>query len=196
MPNSLHTFPLWHLAGILKPQDKPIPLADSLSRWYQEIPKTFLTPTSLERQHSVRHLIRLLSLLEQLPLHHPRQKRSCRPEWVNHAVDILASSDLSQPCPIETVASACGVGIHTFRRSFARAMGMGPAAYHHKLKLEAASRMLKTESIPAKEVSEKFGFCNPSYFSFCFKKRIGFNPRDFSRRFGGRARTLKKGIEN
>jgi hypothetical protein len=88
-------FDLWHRAGILKPQDKPIPLADSLSRWYQKF-DDILTPTPLERQHSVRHLIRLLGLLEQLPLHHPRLKRSCGPEWVNHAVDILASSDLSQ----------------------------------------------------------------------------------------------------
>ena len=49
--------------------------------------------------------------------------------------------------------------------------------YQINMKLDSAYRALRDGAGSVKSVSERFGFCDPYYFSKMFKKKFGFPPK-------------------
>ena len=49
-------------------------------------------------------------------------------------------------------------------------------------KLLLAKQYLRNTRLPVKEISQRLGFCDPYYFSNCFKRQEGVCPRDYRRR--------------
>jgi AraC-like DNA-binding protein len=169
-------FDVWNRAGILHPQAAPIPVP--LELWYRKL-RGIVTPTPRERREPIRHLIRLLSLLEDLPLDKPYTRTHNWPDWMGIALSMIEAQDLANPYPLEAIARSCGMGIHSFRRNFAQLTGHGPVAFQKKFRMETAHRLLATEKLSVKEIGQQLGFCNSFHFSAAFKKYSGLSPRAF-----------------
>ena len=170
-------FDLWNRAGILHPQPGPIRVKP-LEKWYRKF-RSIATPTEKEWREPIRHLARFQSLLEDLPLDKPYKRTYRWPDWMVIATQMIEAHDLAKPHSVATLANACGMGVHSFRRNFARLTGHGPVEYYQKYRIETASRLLATQRLSVKEIAEHLGFHDASHFSSAFKKHAGLSPRGF-----------------
>lgn len=81
-------------------------------------------------------------------------------------------------------AAACSQSL--FCRLFEAEVGLPPAAYHRKLRLEAARAALRLTGRGTTGVAAGYGFSSSQHFSTCFRKAFGVSPR----RWRGTAGTL------
>lgn len=68
-------------------------------------------------------------------------------------------------------------------REFRSKYGITPYEYILRKKFYAAKAMLKNTSLQIGDISEKTGFCDSHYFSYCFSKRFGISPSDYRKNF-------------
>ncbi|CAM3098810.1 helix-turn-helix transcriptional regulator [Rariglobus hedericola] len=173
-------FDLWQQTGLLHPLEKPYILTP-FEKWYREL-RELLVPNRLERQQPIRHLIRLQTLLEDLAFDQPA-KVAHQPEWLATALGMIDTPDLTRPPTVNELAEACGLGVHTFRREFARHTGVGPVAYVHRIRMERARSLLTSTDLPIKVIAQQLGFSDAFHFSSAFKKYAGWSPRSFKEEF-------------
>ena len=64
---------------------------------------------------------------------------------------------------------------HTFKKK----VGCSIINYLTDLKITEAKRLLRESELTVLEISDKLGFESPSYFSRCFKNRVGHSPQSF-----------------
>ena len=184
-------FDLWDRAGNLHPQAGPIKLKP-LHVWYKRFCR-LLKPTRLEKLQPNRHLIRILSLLEDLPLNQPYKQLLQTPEWMGVALSMIEAADPAKPYTIEQIAQSCGMGVHAFRRNFARLAGQGPRTYFQKVRMEKAHRLLASEDISVKQIAEQLGFNSAFHFSAAFKKYFNLSPSQFRASRCGYGKSSRRG---
>lgn len=68
-------------------------------------------------------------------------------------------------------------------RLFKSTTGQTFSQYLLKIRLNAASDLLKNNNLQINEISEYVGFSDPSYFISCFKKQFYMTPKEFRRSF-------------
>ena len=90
----------------------------------------------------------------------------------------LLLEGVGQPVNVEDLAAGLGVGYSLFRRAFREYTGLSPAQYHLELRLNLASELLRSTTIPIAAVGERAGFESPHYFSRIFKMKAGRSPRE------------------
>lgn len=83
----------------------------------------------------------------------------------------------------ELAAIAC-LSPHSFCRAFGKAVGMTPFEYVHKSKIAAARGLLSRTDYPVKEIAQRVGIPNESYFYTLFKRLEGMSPREYRRKQG------------
>jgi AraC-like DNA-binding protein len=88
---------------------------------------------------------------------------------------------------MKEVAALAGMSREHFTRVFAREMGMPPAAYLRRIRLEAAARLLRGTDLPAAEIALRTGWASPTKLDFFFKRHFGvssrqYRPRDATKR--------------
>lgn len=62
---------------------------------------------------------------------------------------------------------------------FKKNVGTSIMNYHLDLKISEAKRMLRETKLSVSEIAEELGFESQSYFSRCFKSRVGHPPQSF-----------------
>ena len=65
---------------------------------------------------------------------------------------------------------------------FKRSTGETIMAYHARLKVEEAKRLIFERKLTVSEISERLSFESPEYFSRCFRRHTGMSPREFRKR--------------
>lgn len=80
---------------------------------------------------------------------------------------------------VEQLAKRLHFHPNYFTKVFKKYMGMPPAQYVNKVRLEKAKYLLKTTGLQVNEIAEKTGFSDIYYFSKSFKHYTGFSPSDF-----------------
>ena len=65
------------------------------------------------------------------------------------------------------------------RQLFHRVMGMPPAEYLLRCRMEAAAAMLADEDVRVQEVADRCGYDNAAAFTRSFKKRLGLSPTSY-----------------
>ena len=80
-----------------------------------------------------------------------------------------------KPVTLIELGRACGISPFHLARTFRRAYGVGPGAYHLELRLAHAASLLRGGESCA-NVAERLGYSEPSSFLRAFKQRYGMTP--------------------
>ena len=81
-----------------------------------------------------------------------------------------------RPVSLEEVAGHAALSRFHLTRSFTQVFGLPPLAYHRRLRLEAAARLLKSDSTTPSELAEQLGYASLSAFTRAFRHNFGVPP--------------------
>lgn len=95
--------------------------------------------------------------------------------WIAQNVD----DDLSVP----VLAARAGMSTRNFSRSFRREVGVTPAVYVERVRLEAARRLLETTDRTVERVAVACGFGTVETMHRAFQRRLGVTPGAYRRHF-------------
>jgi transcriptional regulator GlxA family with amidase domain len=92
---------------------------------------------------------------------------------------------LAEALPLDRLAQEAGMSPRHLARRFKRELGVTPAAYVSRLRLEEARRRLEASPANLKDVARGVGFADAQNLRRSFRRHIGVGPRDYRERFGG-----------
>lgn len=91
-------------------------------------------------------------------------------------------SRLQNSPTLSETAAAFGMKESAFKSFFAKSFGTTFAKYVAGEKMEYAKNLLQNADLSVTEIALRLGFCDQSYFSACFKRRVGCYPTEYRRR--------------
>lgn len=77
---------------------------------------------------------------------------------------------------LSELAHLCGCSLATFKRRFNKYFDQSPAKYLLQKKLEKATQLLSSQTLPIAEIAYNCGFENVTHFNKAFKKHFGQTP--------------------
>ncbi len=89
---------------------------------------------------------------------------------------------------IQELSTQAAMSPRTLHRRFQAAIGEPPLAYLHRIRIEAAKRLLEGTRSNVDEVTRAVGYSDNRSFSRLFKRLTGLSPREYRQRFGVTAR--------
>ena len=90
---------------------------------------------------------------------------------------------LHEPLAVEQLAEHASMSPRHFARCFAEEVGLTPARYILRLRLENARRLLEETQQPLERVAERCGFGSTETMRRQFLRELSVNPREYRRRF-------------
>jgi transcriptional regulator GlxA family with amidase domain len=91
---------------------------------------------------------------------------------------------LEEDLPLERLAAAAAMSPRHFSRRFKAELGVTPAAYVARLRLEEARRRLESGAHSLKDVARTCGFADEQNLRRAFRKHVGVAPSEYRERFG------------
>ncbi len=132
------------------------------------------------REPVVRQYLRtFLALLEQR-LSPPRRGEvpgGVHSAATERALGILRDNADRRTAVAELAAAARGGSVARFSGRFRREVGMTPAAYHLRQRLDAARQALRQPESRITHVALRYGFSSSQHFSTAFRRVFGLTPR-------------------
>lgn len=93
------------------------------------------------------------------------------------------------------LARTARLSVHQFEKRIHRLFQMTPLQLLHKLRIEEATRLLRSTALPVSEIALQVGYCDQSAFTRCFRKFTGIPPARFRTLQESRPQRLKFGAE-
>ena len=90
----------------------------------------------------------------------------------------LMEANIEEPIELDELASFVSVSRRQLERLFHRYLNCTPSRYYLRLRLDRARQLLKQTTLSIIEVSSACGFVSTPHFSRCYRKYIGFSPRE------------------
>ena len=81
-----------------------------------------------------------------------------------------------EPLTLDAIAGEAALSRFHLSRSFAEVHGLPPLAYHRRLRLEGAARLLREGAASPTELSERLGYGSLSAFTRAFRQAYGVPP--------------------
>lgn len=94
-----------------------------------------------------------------------------------------ARTNLSSDLSVHVLARRAGMSERNFARVFTDQVGVTPAAWVTKLRLEAARDALESSSLQVQEIATMCGFRNVATMHRAFRRGLGVTPLEYRRRF-------------
>jgi transcriptional regulator GlxA family with amidase domain len=85
---------------------------------------------------------------------------------------------------VPALARRAGMSVRNFARVFRAEVGLSPAAYVERVRVETARRLLETTEGSIDDVARGAGFGTPEALRRAFSRRVGVSPREYRNRFG------------
>lgn len=85
---------------------------------------------------------------------------------------------------VPALARRAGMSVRHFGRTFRAEIGVSPAGYVDRVRVETARRLLETTARSVDEVATAAGFGTPEALRRAFARRVGVSPREYRNRFG------------
>ncbi len=82
---------------------------------------------------------------------------------------------------IKELIEITNMSVSTLNRHFQNATGLSPIEYHIQLRIEEATRYIRSTDLNMNEISEATGFSDANYFSRQFRKVMGMSPREYKK---------------
>jgi len=99
------------------------------------------------------------------------------------SVQKLMEEDFHESYPYEELARRFGMSRRTFERRFKAATGDTPLIYLQRVRVEAAKRMMETQTLSFDEIAYRVGYEDASAFRKIFLRQTGVRPTEYKRRF-------------
>lgn len=91
-------------------------------------------------------------------------------------------ANISNPMlSVESIATHLGISGTHLRNLFLKKLGTSPIKYIKELRIKEAQKYLMTSALTVKEICEKCGFYDTSYFCKEFKKTMGCTPYQYKK---------------
>ena len=90
--------------------------------------------------------------------------------------------NFNREAKVSDLASLCNISEVYFRRLFKLHMGISPAEYRQKLRLEHAAEYLKHSTSSIAEISEALGYVDTTYFTKVFREHFGITPAKYRKK--------------
>ena len=100
--------------------------------------------------------------------------------WAIELIKEFLTANMDQNIPLEQLSELVNLNPHYLVRTFQKAMGMPPHAYHVQVRLQQAKAML-SHGMKIHDVAFDTGFTDQSHLTRHFKKAIGGTPGLFQR---------------
>lgn len=91
---------------------------------------------------------------------------------------------LDEDLPLERLAAAAAMSPRHFSRRFKAELGVTPAAYVARVRLEEARRRLESGAHSLKDVARTCGFADEQNLRRAFRRHVGVAPSEYRERFG------------
>ncbi len=88
----------------------------------------------------------------------------------------LMEAHVDQPLTVAAIARRTGVTARTLELIFQKSIGETPGAYYHRLRLNAARRLVLDTAVPMADIAARTGFSSASAFSRAFSAMFGRSP--------------------
>lgn len=111
-----------------------------------------------------------------------RSKKYHQDIEIKHIQEWL-ESNYSQSITLEALASLVNLSTRTFLRRFKKATGQTPVNYLQSLRVEAAKKLLETQSLSLETLTNSVGYEDLSSFTRLFKGLTGLSPSQYRKKF-------------
>lgn len=101
---------------------------------------------------------------------------------IQRAINYI-QENISEPLPVETLASISGLSVSRFKCKFKEVVGYPPAEYTTLQKIDVAKHTLETSDVCITDLAFNLGFSSSNYFSSVFRKVMGCTPREYRKQF-------------
>lgn len=91
--------------------------------------------------------------------------------------------NLQMPLSVETLAAQCSMSPRNFSRVFHKEMGVTPAKYLEKLRVESARRLLEESSLSIDQIAGECGLGSADTMRRLFLRHLKANPSDYRKSF-------------
>ncbi|NIY74492.1 GlxA family transcriptional regulator [Thalassospira sp. HF15] len=92
-------------------------------------------------------------------------------------------ANIAEDLSLEKLAERAGMTPRTFSRVFTRDLGMSPARYVERVRVEAARALLQDAALAIGEVAELCGFRHPETLRRAFQRHLSVSPQEYAERF-------------
>ena len=106
------------------------------------------------------------------------QRESRPPEFINRVYD-YCSKNIDRQISVDDMAKCAGYSRSHFTRLFKQYMGNSPQHFMNEFRIRMAVRLLQTEQLRIKEIAQRCGFDDVSYFCKIFRKFQKVSPNEF-----------------
>ena len=96
-----------------------------------------------------------------------------------HIVRAAIEADFRRPCKTEELARLVNLSTSRLRHLFKAETGTTPAQYLKSIRMREAQRLLLTTFLSVKEIMNRVGITDESYFGHEFRKMYGLAPSKF-----------------
>ena len=105
-----------------------------------------------------------------------RQLKGGLSPWQLRLAREMLNTDLQRDLTLTELAHACGVSVRHITRAFKQSTGMSAHQYRLKNRLDQATLLLRTPTLPISEIALLCGFASQSHLTRCFRRYTGQTP--------------------
>lgn len=124
----------------------------------------------------------LLETVAEVSRYSIRGVKQRPPRWLNQARDIL-HTNFSESMSLSSIALTVGTHPVVLASKFRKFFGCSVGEYLRKLRIERASRLLSTTSMPLFTIASEAGFSDHAHFSRTFKRFTEMTPSQYRAMF-------------
>ena len=100
---------------------------------------------------------------------------------ISQRIETYFLKNIDKKLTIEKIAADLGYSVTQLKYLFRKEHHQGVIDFFIGLKIREACRLLQEGIFTISDISEKLGFCSPTYFSAMFKRRVGMAPNEYGR---------------
>jgi transcriptional regulator GlxA family with amidase domain len=100
-----------------------------------------------------------------------------------HELQVWLATHLSADLPVETLAKRVAMSRRNFQRVFTTEMGIPPARYIEKMRIDAARRYLERTTLSLDEIADRCGFGSADVMGRVFVRVLRATPGEYRGRF-------------
>lgn len=160
-----------HFGNVLTPRKAP-----AVKHALKSIYSMFQTNTRILEADISRYIT---DILTELMLSGTEKETAPKTQLSLSKAISYINEHFAEPITLDRLAALAVLSPYYFTRLFAKETGMTPHQYLITMRVNSAKFLLKTTSLPIKEIGFSCGFTSESIFCTTFRKREGITPSEY-----------------